>query len=147
MSDQPVKVFVDFAVTWEDDIDSALPLSVPTPWIVAETNNDSIAYTSKKQRSSTYPESTCTSLLGASASPPVGMPSASEEDWERRTAHRQAGVTHIKSTIDYQRSLAFSNRPATPDPRDRRVSKRKWETSVQAWGAKLRELPLNPSAV
>ena len=74
-----------------------------------------------------------------SRSPPGANEVGDEEVWERRTAHRLAGVVAIKRSAHY---LAVTEdtgnaRPKTPDPRDRTLSKRKWERGVQVWRAKL----------
>lgn len=63
-----------------------------------------------------------------------------EEDWERRIRHRRAAVTHIKFTPEYVASNTHFSRPRTPDPEDRKLSKRSWEKSLQAWRRDLRSL-------
>jgi len=67
-----------------------------------------------------------------------------EEDWQRRLAHRKAAIDFVKTTPQY---LEFDNiqrhrglddtEPLTPDPTDRNVSKRQWEKSVQNWRVAL----------
>ena len=45
----------------------------------------------------------------------------------------------VKRTDDYIAAVANwgVNRPATPDPWDRRLSKRTWESRMQAWRVDL----------
>ena len=72
----------------------------------------------------------------------------SEATWARRLRKRTGGVEAIKRSEDYLQVTADPShpRPKTPDPHDRKVSKRSWERSVQVWrfdlkavAAKLRE--------
>ena len=58
------------------------------------------------------------------------MPLASEETWKERIDHRITAVKHIKSTLAYYYSLRFADRPRSPDPCDRTLSKRDWENDV-----------------
>ena len=76
------------------------------------------------------------------------MPEASEEDWKRRIEHRTAAVEYIQTTNQYQRFSSdrekgvekeHTDRPQTPDPEDRTVSKRDWEKSVQRWRMALQQ--------
>ena len=53
-----------------------------------------------------------------------------EREWRRRHAKRTAGVNHIRNSPEY--ILALQRSP-TPDPMDRNISKRMWESMVQAW--------------
>ena len=64
-----------------------------------------------------------------------------EAAWERRTAHRLAGVVAIKRSAHYLSVTEDTGtaRPKTPDPRDRTVSKRGWERGVQVWREKLKQ--------
>ncbi len=58
----------------------------------------------------------------------------------RRVAKRCAGVQAVKRTPAYI-LVVMSNkaeRPASPDPFDERVSKRKWEKSMMDWRNDLR---------
>ena len=68
-----------------------------------------------------------------------------EEVWQRRSAHRLAGVTAVKRSTDYVAATDDPNvpRPSTPDPTDRRVSKRAWERSVQEWRLGLKAVVAN----
>ena len=67
------------------------------------------------------------------------------EQWERRSAHRQAGHDAVKRTSDYVRWCTRDEmcgtrlRPPSPDPCDKRLSKRMWERSVQTWRVELRK--------
>lgn len=63
-----------------------------------------------------------------------------EEDWQRRNQKRKNVIESIKSTPEYERmsesrrrSLAGIPAPSTPDPDDRSISKRKWESLVIQW--------------
>lgn len=75
------------------------------------------------------------------------MPPATEEEWQRRIAKRQAVVGNVKETQEYQAVLASRARsaeegsaaPTTPDPTDRRISKRNWETRVMQWRTGVRQ--------
>jgi len=66
---------------------------------------------------------------------------ATEEVWQHRIQKRNAAVSMIKATPEYQGCLARqgSRRPATPNPFDRSVSKRQWEGKVVGWRTGLRE--------
>ena len=70
-----------------------------------------------------------------------------EETWQTRSAHRVAGVKAVKRSADYIRVTANSltPRPRTPDPIDRKLSKRAWERSVQQWRIDLRAISDNMS--
>merc|ERR1712137_583628 len=76
------------------------------------------------------------------------LPPASEEDWQRRIAKRTGAVATIKGTAEYQAFFARGGAsalapgvpaPKTPDPQDRSVSKRNWESSVMEWRTALRD--------
>eukprot|EP00973_Karenia_brevis_P041212 5700943-Karenia_brevis.AAC.1 len=54
-----------------------------------------------------------------------------EEVWLRRHRKRMEAVRAIKDCREYDPSDLW--RPATPDPFDREVSKRQWESSVMQW--------------
>ncbi len=68
--------------------------------------------------------------------------------WASRIRHRSDGVDAVKRSSDYERMLGLvsaerlapANRPCTPDPLDRTMSKRHWEMSVQDWRVRLRRL-------
>ena len=62
----------------------------------------------------------------------------SEEEWQRRQETRRAIVARMKESPEYM-TLQTSCRPATPDPTDRTISKRFWETKVQAWRNALKD--------
>ena len=75
-----------------------------------------------------------------SQSPSGANEKCSEEVWQRRSAHRAAGVAAVKRSADYI-SVAASPRvprPNTPDPTDRMLSKRAWERGVQQWRMDLK---------
>ena len=65
------------------------------------------------------------------------------EQWERRSAHRQAGHDAVKRSPDYVRWYTDDERrgtrlrPPSPDPCEKRHSKRMWEKSVQTWRKEL----------
>ena len=72
-----------------------------------------------------------------------------EQMWERRGSHRRAGIAAVKRSADYIAALKrCSQRPATPCPEDRTISKRSWERSVQGWRVFLRDLAadISPNA-
>ena len=66
---------------------------------------------------------------------------APEKVWQKRIAHRQAGVSHIKSLDVYTKVAHGLPRSRTPDPTDRAISKRDWERDMQRWRSKLKERP------
>ena len=73
------------------------------------------------------------------------MPPATENEWKRRTEHRQTAVDYIKTTGTYQKykrekdaGRAGNSDPVTPDSLNRSLSKRDWEKSVQLWRRQLR---------
>lgn len=80
-------------------------------------------------------------LLGQSQMPP-----ASEEDWQHRICMRQKAISVGKETSEYK-WFAESNRrneqdscePLTPDPTDRKISKRHWKYAVQLWRMALKQ--------
>ena len=59
---------------------------------------------------------------------------------DRRHRKRCEGVRAVKRTDEYIMAVANcgASRPATPDPWNRRLSKRTWETRMQAWRVDLR---------
>ena len=62
-----------------------------------------------------------------------------EEDWLRRRQKREAAVYAIKKTPAYILVRCRGNvRAETPNPHDRRMSKRKWESSIMRWREGLR---------
>ena len=64
-----------------------------------------------------------------------------EQMWERRGSHRRAGIAAVKRSADYIAALKrCGQRPTTPCPEDRTISKRSWERSVQEWRVFLRDL-------
>ena len=65
-----------------------------------------------------------------------------EQAWQRRSVHRVAGVKAVKRSADYITAMANSetSRPNTPDPMDRKVSKRVWERGVQQWRMDLKSV-------
>ena len=88
------------------------------------------------------------SPCGATQGSGQGSGEVSEATWARRLRKRTGGVEAIKRSEDYLQVTADPShpRPKTPDPHDRKVSKRSWERSVQVWrfdlkavAAKLRE--------
>ena len=80
--------------------------------------------------------------IGAFGAPPSASDmrlSASDVDRERRLHKRAAAVDAIKRTPEYRLAPA-DRRPATPDPTNLAVSKRRWERSVMEWRAALRRV-------
>jgi len=74
-------------------------------------------------------------------------PDTSEDTWMRRIRRRSIGVATIKRSADYidlmvTRSTQNEDDPSdgilTPDPEDRSLSKRAWESSMQEWRDVLR---------
>ena len=65
--------------------------------------------------------------------------------WQRRSAHRAAGVAAVKRSADYISATADPRvpRPKTPDPTDRKLSKRAWERGVQQWRMDLKSVVAN----
>ena len=57
-----------------------------------------------------------------------------DEVWQRRSCHRQAGVAAVKRSDDYRIAQAAQvPRPKSPDAADKKLSKRQWESGVQIW--------------
>ena len=75
-----------------------------------------------------------------SRSPSGANEKCSEEVWQRRSAHRAAGVAAVKRSADYISAAASPRvpRPNTPDPTERMLSKRAWERGVQQWRMDLK---------
>ena len=69
---------------------------------------------------------------------------ASDADWQVRQAKRSASVVAIKRTSEYLRCQALDrtrpvpNRMTSPDPFDKTISKRGWETGIMDWRFGLR---------
>ena len=84
---------------------------------------------------------------------PCANEECNEEVWQRRSAHRAAGVAAVKRSADYISATAdpMVPRPQTPDPGDRKLSKRAWERGVQQWRMDLKgvvaDLPTASGAV
>jgi len=101
--------------------------------------------------SSTAGPDTCgrgvaTSQTGISGSTPPVVEVGdmlSEEDWHKRKEKRVNLVQSIKTTPEYEKMSSSRSTgtpaPSTPDPRDRQISKRKWEAEVMRWRNALRE--------
>ena len=74
-----------------------------------------------------------------------------EEVWQRRSAHRAAGVAAVKRSADYISATADPHvpRPNTPNPTDRKLAKRAWERGVQQWRMDLKAVVqrLRPSVI
>jgi len=77
------------------------------------------------------------------------MPPASEEEWQRRISKRRAVVSNVKETPEYKAMAdsrgagehSGSPAPTTPDPNDRTISKRRWESEVMQWRTAVRQWP------
>ena len=80
------------------------------------------------------------SPCGATQGSGQGSGEVSEATWARRLRKRTEGVEAIKRSEDYLQVTADPShpRPKTPDPHDRKVSKRSWERSVQVWRLDLK---------
>ena len=80
-----------------------------------------------------------------SRSPCGANEECNEEVWQRRSAHRAAGVAAVKRSADYISATADPRvpRPKTPDPTDRKLSKRAWERGVQQWRMDLKGVVAN----
>ena len=63
------------------------------------------------------------------------MTDARASVWRRREAKRRAAVEGVKASREY---AACSERPPTPDPSDRALTKRQWERCMQDWRQALR---------
>jgi hypothetical protein len=63
------------------------------------------------------------------------MTDARESVWRRREAKRRAAVEAVKASRGY---AVCSERPPTPDPSDRALTKRQWERGMQDWRQALR---------
>ena len=63
-------------------------------------------------------------------------PEVPEAEWTRRIQKRSEAIVRIKKIEEYT-AVPVAFRPKTPDPKDRAVSKRDWETSVQRWRSEL----------
>ena len=83
---------------------------------------------------------------GDSRSPVGPNEDCTEEERQRRSAKRVAGVAAVKRSTDYY-VVAIANpsvpRPSTPDPTDKKVSKRSWERSMQEWRWDLKGVVAN----
>ena len=63
-----------------------------------------------------------------------------DEVWAKRLQHRTEGRSAVKRSMDYNLLKFNDMRPSTPDPQDRRVSKRVWEQKVQKWRLDMRTI-------
>ena len=83
--------------------------------------------------------------LVQSRSPAGANEECNEEVWQRRSAHRAAGVAAVKRSPDYILAAADPNvaRPRTPDPTNRKLSKRAWERGMQQWRMDLKIVVVN----
>ena len=58
-----------------------------------------------------------------------------------REHKRLAHVQLVKSTKEYAQWCGVSERPLSPDPWDRSISKRTWDKLVAIWRGELRKAP------
>merc|ERR1712232_1013230 len=73
--------------------------------------------------------------------PKHAMPTASDEEWQRRIASRQASVDLVKNLEEYSRCLASGCQlPSVPDATDRTISKRCWEYQVMHYRHAVKSL-------
>merc|ERR1719150_2053090 len=94
-----------------------------------------------KKRTKSEERQSAPVLLGQSQ-----MPVASEEDWQHRICMRKKAVSVGKETPEYKWFAELKHReerelgePMTPDPTDRKVSKRHWKYAVQLWRMALKQ--------
>jgi len=73
------------------------------------------------------------------------MPPATDEEWKTRIAKREKEVSTIKSLQSYRLYAEVfphdergDDDPKTPDPHDRKVSKRMWKWNVEKWRLQLK---------
>jgi hypothetical protein len=73
------------------------------------------------------------------------MPPATDEEWKTRIAKREKEVSTIKSLQSYRLYAEVfphgergDHDPKTPDPHDRKVSKRMWKWNVEKWRLQLK---------
>jgi len=64
------------------------------------------------------------------------LPECNEATWTHRQDKREKAVEFVKRTAEYKTSAATSG-IVTPDPTDRSISKRHWESQVKLWRAAL----------
>merc|ERR1712196_70058 len=69
----------------------------------------------------------------------MGVPHATEEEWEKRKIKRSDPVNNVKASSVYLDNQDYTPRPRTPDP-SRRKSKRDWETEVAEWRSEWRAI-------
>mmetsp|Transcript_7680 Transcript_7680/g.16889 ORF Transcript_7680/g.16889 Transcript_7680/m.16889 type:complete len:331 (-) Transcript_7680:19-1011(-) len=77
-----------------------------------------------------------------------------EEDWQRRIDKRRSAISNFKETADYKEYSTARDEgdesamqvPRTPDPDDRELSKRTWESQVAGWRNAVKELPKSGTA-
>mmetsp|Transcript_2134 Transcript_2134/g.5410 ORF Transcript_2134/g.5410 Transcript_2134/m.5410 type:complete len:319 (+) Transcript_2134:68-1024(+) len=85
--------------------------------------------------------------MQAQPKPAVEGGEATEEDWHRRIEKRRGAISNFKEGAEYQAYAEKRRRgdpailqvPGTPDPEDREVSKRSWETQVAGWRNLVKE--------
>mmetsp|Transcript_50326 Transcript_50326/g.93055 ORF Transcript_50326/g.93055 Transcript_50326/m.93055 type:complete len:324 (+) Transcript_50326:66-1037(+) len=85
--------------------------------------------------------------MQAQPRPAIEGGEATEEDWQRRIEKRRGAISNFKEGAEYQAYSAKRSRgdpavmqvPGTPDPEDREVSKRSWETAVAGWRNLVKE--------
>ena len=75
-------------------------------------------------------------------------PHASEDDWNHRIQHRKNSVAAIKATKEYVKfdeersdpNFSYVEAlPTTPEPIDRQLSKRDFESQIMNWRRNLRQ--------
>merc|ERR1719330_585407 len=76
--------------------------------------------------------------------PPVSMPNpdATEEDWQRRGGLRQKQINAVKQFPEYTFYSGMErdkDSPQTPDPLDRDISRRRWNSSIAHWRFALKQ--------
>merc|ERR1712232_1312013 len=96
-----------------------------------------------------FPDASQVNLDGSSRHNPRGAENkeegveVTEETYQARIAKRRDAIEMTHKTPEYQQYLATRtckrscDRPVSPDPEDRSVSKRSWETAVMRWRSAL----------
>jgi len=89
------------------------------------------------------------------------LPSATEEEWQKRSETRTKNVQAAKDKADYKvyletvpRAERATSSPMTPDPNDRTISKRSWKMDLQKWVKELQSwharhtcTPIRPNSI
>ena len=117
-------------------------LSVPPMYVDLPVAADGVAFAPAPNEPLRVPWPPERERRRRSRSPCGDSEECNEEVWQRRSAHRLAGVAAVKRSTDYIGATADTGvrRPRTPDAMDRKLSKRAWERAVQQWRKDLKEV-------